>query len=411
MTRFSLFAALIVCGTGFSQKAQAVDWYVATNGTGSGTGGWADATNSLQGAIDDCEKSNTVWVSNGVYRTGAILYALDNNVTSNRIAIWKPLTVRSLNDDPAQTVIEGGGVEANSNAVRCVAMTNGAALIGFTLSGGRTRGAAATCPGAGVLCLSTDTVISNCIMTDCRANNLGGFGFGGGAYKGTLYGCILTNGNALYGGGAYLSILYNCTVVKNSGGNGAGGMNLCTAYNCLIKGNTGGPIGGGGALDSTLYNCLVVNNTAEYGGGARFGKTTPGGNIYNCTVVGNTATKRGGGICPGYLYTNSAAYNSIICFNTAPTGANWEEGMVASNSCTFPAISGAGNITGDPLFVNTNAATSDYHLKAGSPCINTGTNGVWTTGVDLDGYRRRMDGTVDMGCYEYFRRGTLCVFW
>ena len=411
MIKSSLFAALLVCGTGFAQRAQAVDWYVATNGMGQGTGGWANATNSLQGAIDACEKSNTVWVSNGVYRTGAILNALDNNVNSNRIAIWKPVTVRSLSNDPAQTIILGGGDAGKTNAVRCVVMTNGAALIGFTLSGGRTRGPTASCHGAGIYSTSTGTVISNCIMADCTANinsGSGEYSYGGGAYQGTLYGCVLTNGYALYGGGAYGAVLYNCTIVKNSGGNGAGGMRLCTAYNSLIKGNTGGAIGGGGALDSTLYNCLVVNNAAEYGGGARFGYSSTKNYMYNCTVSGNTSGKAGGGIAPGPNYTNSVVVNSVIYSNTAPQGTNYAEGLAISYSCTLPATAGAGNRTDPPLFAN---STGDYHLQPASPCINTGTNGSWTTGVDLDGNRRVFGDTADMGCYEYFRRGTMCVFW
>jgi len=61
---------------------------------------------------------------------------------------------------------------------------------------------------------------------------------------------------------------------------------------------------------------------------------------------------------------------------------------------------GAGSITGDPLFVG----GSDYRLQAGSPCIGTGTNQSWMINAhDLDGNLRLWPraGTVDMGCYEY----------
>jgi hypothetical protein len=62
-------------------------------------------------------------------------------------------------------------------------------------------------------------------------------------------------------------------------------------------------------------------------------------------------------------------------------------------------LSGSGNISSDPLFVN--AAAGNYRLQASSPCINTGTNESWMTGAtDLDGTPRIVGGTVDMGAYE-----------
>ena len=57
---------------------------------------------------------------------------------------------------------------------------------------------------------------------------------------------------------------------------------------------------------------------------------------------------------------------------------------------------GTGNIASDPDFVN------GYHLGAGSPCIDTGTNQAWmTTATDLDGNPRIANGIVDMGAFEF----------
>jgi hypothetical protein len=55
----------------------------------------------------------------------------------------------------------------------------------------------------------------------------------------------------------------------------------------------------------------------------------------------------------------------------------------------------------NPQFVD--YENGDYRLKAGSPCINAGTNGVWVArAVDLDGQRRvwPAGGRVDIGAYE-----------
>ena len=58
-----------------------------------------------------------------------------------------------------------------------------------------------------------------------------------------------------------------------------------------------------------------------------------------------------------------------------------------------------GNITNTPLFVN--AEAGDFRLRAGSPCIDTGTNEVCQSMTDFAGNRRIQGNRVDMGCYEY----------
>jgi hypothetical protein len=57
---------------------------------------------------------------------------------------------------------------------------------------------------------------------------------------------------------------------------------------------------------------------------------------------------------------------------------------------------GTCNINADPLFVG----GGDYHLTAGSPCIDTGTS-VGAPTSDLDGNPRPYGAGYDMGAYEY----------
>jgi len=184
-----------------------------------------------------------------------------------------------------------------------------------------------------------------------------------------------------------------------------GGAYNATLANCILTGNVAG-WGGGGAIDCIMYNCLLSSNTISGAGG---GGGSYRGSLYNCTVVGNSQTGAGGGA----VYDCAAVYNCIIYFNSG-TDQNWKNVNASGfkNSCTTPAAAGwaAGNITGDPRLIN--SAGGNYRLATGSPCINTGTNGTWTTTYpyDIDFRQRIRYGTVDMGAHENIRAGTIYGF-
>jgi hypothetical protein len=186
------------------------------------------------------------------------------------------------------------------------------------------------------------------------------------------------------GGGVIDSILYNCIVLNNTSTIGeGGGASHCTLYNCAILNNTGQS--GGGVDDCTLYNCEIISNTSDEGGGAYICT------LYNCTIADNVASFNGGGAFESTLYNCVSWGNSIA--DEALFAAYFSCGAGTQYTNTLH-----GCTTNDPLL------DASYKLQAGSPCINTGTNGAWTTGAtDLDGNKRTWPygGTVDMGAYEY----------
>jgi hypothetical protein len=184
---------------------------------------WATAATNIQDAVDTAVNGDEILVTNGVYHSGAQF--VTGVETVNRLAVTKAVTVQSING-PAATVIEGyqvPGTTNGSSAVRCVYLTNGAALIGFTLTNGGTVTVGTFNKGGGILFqpvqATTTSIVSNCVLTGNSAD----FG-GGGAYgAGTLINCTLSNNWArLYGGGAYGSTLNFCRLIGNSTRGGGG---------------------------------------------------------------------------------------------------------------------------------------------------------------------------------------------
>jgi hypothetical protein len=305
----------------------------------------------------------------------------------------------------SKTVVKAAG--AFHRAIKVTAAN--CQIDGFTLTGGggnlsRTDLGADGGPGGSGLYMTADSLVRHCIITNNGGDNVDG----GGVYMsaGTVSNCIIRSNKkpdgSGDGGGVYASggLITHCQITDNTskGGDGNGGgvyMSGATVRNCLIQGN------------KNLYNA------APYGKGG--GVYLNSGVIESCTIVSNSAYNTagtGGGI---HRNNNGAVSNSIVYFNTVTNTV--DGGMVHSNlnttvgffySCsTNPALSGDGNTSDDPKFVN---LAGDFRLQADSPCIDKGANQTWMEGAkDLAGNTRKLysgkGGTrvapvVDMGAYE-----------
>jgi len=434
---YHLLAILLGAFFGVSARADSTIHYVAV---GSGNPSypylaWNTAATNIQDAIDAAAEGDGILVTNGVYSWGGrVVYGS----LTNRVVIDQAVTVQSVNGPGVTRIL--GNQQTNTilgdDAVRCVYMTNGATLIGFTLSGGATRligDEIEEKSGGGVWCEATaGIVVSNCIIQ----GNDAGHG-GGGAYQGTLLNCLLA-GNTLVsnstiggycGGGAFQSALVKCIVTGNTN-NGrlsgwGGGLGNCAATNCSIIGNicNSSSSEGGGAYGSALENTVVASNACigyiTYGGGvyggtvadsAIFDNLCGGGNyltegdgggacqskLVNCTVVGNYAPYAGGGT---YETTNLDCiiyYN--LCLNSGGlANATNAYGGSFSYCCSPTKLTGVGNITNEPQLAGV------FHLSTNSPCRaagSTGSGNLENGGTDIDG--EPWASPPSIGCDEVY---------
>lgn len=331
-----------------------------TNSSPDGTS-WATAARTIQDAVDAAADGDEIVVTNGLYATGGrVVYG----TITNRVAIYKALTVRSVNG-PLATIIEGqASVTTNGDgAVRCAYVGTNALLSGFTLTNGHTRGAGDGYDqsGGGAWC-ELSSVVSNCTFSGNSAQQVGG-----GVLYGTLNNCTLS-GNSVeqVGGGAFSCNLNYCTLSNNSARMLGGGAYYGTLQNCLVSGNSAEQQGGG-AYAASLINCILRANWAFNGGG------TYGCKLTNCTVTGNSASYSGGGVSQG------THYNCIVYHNLAKFGPNYDR-AVFYYSCIrpLPVPTGPDNIDSDPLLA------SSSHISDKSPCIGVGSS-KYSIGVDTDG--------------------------
>jgi hypothetical protein len=287
----------------------------------------------------------TIQIGINAATTGDTVWVADGTYagTGNKDLSWigKHITVRSENG-PNNCIIDcqnsGKGFTFDSTG------QNSSDIIrGFTIMKGNVGGSIDN--SGGIYCNSSSPTITN---------------------------CVITGNSAVYGGGinCYYSsspTITNCTISNNNTIDWGGGIN------CYYSSSP------------TITNCVITGNSAVYGGGiCSYFNSSPA--ITNCIILNNSAASSGGGISCHYAGA-SINYNNV--WNNNPNNYNGISDQAGIN----------GNISDDPEFVS----GGDYHLGFSSPCINAGLNSavpVWLT-ADLDGNLRIVNGTVDMGAYEF----------
>lgn len=322
------------------------------------------------------------------------------------ILINKNITVQST-DGAASTVIDGGGLTV---VVRIDSSGSSSVLDGFTITNGNANSGGGIYSGyyAGA------PVIRNCTFTNNHAINGGASYSTIGAHP-RFYNCIFSGNTANYGGAFY-----------------AAGASVPNVVDSVVTGNSA--VYDGGGFYSPHYGWFylsrvhVTNNNAGRNGGGLALVYDGSINLTETVIAGNTAQTAGGGIHMSQAQSHLVMFNTTVSNNTAPVGGGFfstpevgrytiRDSIIYGNSTppvfevpviidqfsiTYSDIAGGytgeGNIDADPLFVD--PANGDYHLAAGSPCIDAGTySGNWK--YDIDGMPRPLGAAIDMGADEY----------
>jgi hypothetical protein len=374
-------------------------------------------------------------------------------------------TARDQRDWTAHVTTLSGNLSGGAHSLHVVTAdgtTLATVLDGFTVTGGQ----APTGAGGGVLILSDGSLtIANCRITDNSANYGGGVYQEGDGRVDVISSLLERNHAGSQGGGLFITgdvALTATLVLTNTAGGFGGGLTDWAGHTSLTGGmfaanSTGGNGGGANTNNSvTISGTQFISNTAGVNGGgllqwntgytvtvtnARFERNTAsgtGGGVWvggsvdaaNALFAGNQADGGGAAIRlsggrlrhvtiahptqgsgPAILMTGGTAGVTDTIVASYTVGISQTGGLLSADYDLFFTATptqtsggtmswGSHNLNANPLFVN--PAAGDYHLTAGSPAVDAGTNVGITT--DLDGVARPQGQGYDIGAYEYEHR-------
>jgi predicted outer membrane repeat protein len=278
--------------------------------------------------------------------------------------------------------------------------------------------------GGGIATSGWPTLTLQSVLVEGNTSN----GSGGGLQVGIVTitnSQIVSNTAGGFGGGISAHVIHiSNSEISDNEANGPGTifgggiscrgqlvMQDCTVSNNRAVGG-GESIGGGidaEGAEATIVNTIVSGNAAQHNAGV--GLWNSALTMTNSLIISNTGTGLSGNPITGTIVNVTVADNAgegmhvggAIAISNSVMWGNGGNDYVCDGGCTLAYsdvgngdITGAGNISKDPLFAD--AASGDYHLGVGSPCVDRGTPAS-APPADIEGTPR--DAAPDMGAYEW----------
>ncbi len=246
--------------------------------------------------------------------------------------------------------------------------------------------------GAGVMCQDANVHFTNCVIS----NNIADGQPGGGVFSAfgvaTFTNCTISGNLASYAGGGYEVGGGGVYLLENAGAV----LSYCTIIDNWGEGGRTGWAGAGIAL---INGVSLSIDHCTFDGNRTFGRPAPAMCIRGSGTVAITnsivSNHRDSAIynecTPTIEYSDFANNHSPTIYGSVPAGF----GVLDTVNHNGDSCDCYGNIFMDPMYVDT--AANDFHLTAGSPCIDAG---------DPE-FAYDPDSTItDMGAFWYCQVGT-----
>ena len=264
--------AILVATAAVAATSAASEFYVSPDGAdAAGRGSEESPFRTIQYAIGQAARGDTIWVKPGTYDQGGAVNTVSGSTHMNRVLLTKMVHLKST-DGAAVTHIVGapdpdtGGI--GPNAVRCMASqdidaSRNSTIIGFTLRDG--YGSTATHRAGGFLQQTgqRDIYFSDCVVSNCSSYTHGG------ARGGTWARCLFTaNTVTTHGSGGDLTSaaavgsanLVHCVIVGNGDSDNDFALSQDYLVNCTVVCNHGRPAPNNGDVKCFFYNCVVCGH-------------------------------------------------------------------------------------------------------------------------------------------------------
>lgn len=397
-----------------ASSAMATVIYVNPNSTGNDDGtSWTDAYESLNDALGAAVDTDTLWVAEGFYQPSTDSTRSDRFLINANIHLFggfsgneTDLNQRDWVNNP--TILDGDLYKDDNsnidpdeplrsdNSLHVVVIgsyVSTTTIDGFTISGGNANTSAwPDNQGAGIF---VGEQTGNVKIVNCKFINNSSTG----ASPAIRTKFIVDEYREFS--------LENCIVAHNTSSNApvaitiTDGSMSATVANCLFENNAildnsvqNGTSGSAlsfyttssDIMDAVMINCTVVNNTE---GGTDIAEGTPiiaagGGNTLNFVAANNLIDNNTGA-------TNSFGTRSFGC----PTSVELYNNIRTDNDSLYCG----GTANGE--FYNAPQLDANLIPLQTSPAVDAGNNTYSIGSVDYYGTDRVVNGTVDIGAFEY----------